>query len=401
MKRMFLLVLLMCTQVWGQSNQATLDVTITPYVTYYISSIDLETGESTIPIFNATLTPAADNTSASVYFEIVINSEALDLYNETLLSIKSSPFVFSNSIVLSNTSLNLDTREIFDVHGNQIDFTVPSDNIEHIDMAEADEIFNQVVQTGRLPDGTYTFIIQLIDGDDDITVIQNYEESIKVTTPTYLQLSTPGGPLADTLENEIFTSYPVFQWETDPCNVPGGCGYYIKVAEFDPSVHSSADEAIESLTRLPLDQSQNFYFVGNGVSSFQYPTSNAGDLEPGKVYAWQVLKVMGSTEGAKGILSEILTFKIKDLTAAEPAGESSPVVLTEKKTALKSLMGETLFSNLNTKFPGFKVSGIQIDGETVDITKVQSLLNQGVPVTADDGTITYRSLSVVSVEVVE
>jgi len=401
MKKLLISVLLLGSIVSGQNNEVTLDVTITPYVTYYISTIDLETGESTIPIFSATLTPVSTDPKVSIYFEMIINSEALDMSNKTLFKIESKPFVFSNPIILSNMDMNMDTREIFDVQGNQISFVVPSENIEHLDLDEADAVFNQVVQTGRLPDGTYTFIIRIIDGDDNVTVLETYQESIQITTPTYLQLASPGGILADTTENELYTSYPVFQWESDQCNVPGGCSFYIKVAEFDPEIHSSADEAIESLTRLPLDQAANYYYVGNSITTFQYPTTDAGDLEPGKVYVWQILKVMGSTEGAQGILSEIFSFKIKDLTATSQTSDGEDEILTTEKIALKSLMGESMFNALNAQFPGFIVNAIKLDDNEVDMTSINSLLNQGVAVVDSTGVTTYRPMNITSVEVME
>ena len=95
-----------------------------------------------------------------------------------------------------------------------------------------------------------------------------------------------------------------------------GCKYFIRVAEFKSQEHSSMDQAIESVTRLPLDQSLGFEPVGFGVTTFQYPT-DGGDLEAGKIYVWQVRKDLTTTSGTEQLLSDIMSFKVKDFTSSE------------------------------------------------------------------------------------
>ena len=151
---------------------------------------------------------------------------------------------------------------------------------EKIDASEMEEMFNAIVQTGRLPDGIYTFRI-IITTEDGQQIIE--EDVLNIANPSVHQLITPGGSLADTSINEVYTSFPIFQWESDPCNIATDCEYFIRVAEYNPQEHSSIDQAIESITRLPLNQSQRYESDGFGAKTFQYPT-DAGALEHGKIY---------------------------------------------------------------------------------------------------------------------
>ena len=84
----------------------------------------------------------------------------------------------------------------------------------------------------------------------------------------------------------LFTqTFPIFQWFSQPCN---GCKTFIRVAQFNPSIHSSSEEAIEDQRVLPFDQSEEWYLIDN-VNSFQYPPSDAYPLEQGIVYCWQIM----------------------------------------------------------------------------------------------------------------
>ncbi len=402
MKHNLLVGIFLSTLVWAQVD---LSISFAPYVTYYISSIDLNTGQSSLPIFTGTLSTSAyppDSVSIAIEFEAQITSEALDMDGETLVKVSTDPFWLKSPITLSNTDLTLDTREIYDVEGNKVPLKIQVD--EHIDLDQAEELQNAIIQMGKLPDGSYHFMVTVFDGENPGAILAQEDQTIQVSTQSTLQLVTPGGVLADTTVNEIYTSYPVFQWESDPCNVPGGCDYFIRVAEFDPQQHASVDQAIESQTRLPLDQSQEFYPVGSGIYSYQYPITDAGDLEPGKVYVWQVKKSYGTTSGVESILSEIFAFKVKDLSAGgttegdEGTGDQG---LTQLETILSGTNYQELF-NPGGPLENFTPTGtVILDGVTIDMNTLQGYFTQGFPVLDSTGTTQYIMPEILSVEVEE
>ena len=389
-------------------SQINFEVNWTPYVTYYLSMVDINTGESNMPIFLAELSRENDDETqvqVDIEFEIIIDSDALGVNSETLVKIETtSPIELTAPIFLSNMDLNLSTDALFDSEGNSIDLNLEIS--EQMDLANAEQMMSSIIQTGQLPEGIYTFKVtaRVPNGGEEII----REDIINISNPDFLQLVSPGGVLSDTTINEIYTSYPVFQWESDLCNYvdpitsESGCEYYIRVAEFNSNEHSSIDQAIESLTRLPLDQSLGFEKVGYGFTTFQYPSTEAGDLEPGKVYVWQVRKDLITTSGTEQILSDIMVFKVKDFSSIDMvengSEDSSPVGIL-----LRSILGD---DTVNTIFgsggeaEGMATNGkITLNGENVDVSIVQSLVSMGIEEEGEDGDMRYRAIEVLEIEV--
>jgi len=388
--------------------QIEFDVSWTSYVTYYLSMVDINTGESNMPIFMAELSResgAADTVGVDIEFEIIIDSDALGVDHETLVKVETTqPIILSAPIHLSNMDLNLATDQIFDDHGNPV--ALHLDITEQLDMEQAEQMFSAIIQTGQLPDGVYTFRV-VATSEDGQQIVK--EDILNIANPATLQLVSPGGILADTTLNEVYTSFPVLQWESDPCNYTNpitgesGCEFFIRLAEFKSQEHSSMDQAIESVTRLPLDQSLGFEPVGFGVTTFQYPT-DAGDLEPGKVYVWQIRKDMTTTAGTEQLMSDIMSFKVKDFTSTESSDPGSEDT-SPAGMALRSLIGDELANQIfgsGGEAEGMAANGtITLNGESVDVSFVQSLVSMGIATEDDDGNETYQPVEIISVDVSE
>ena len=388
--------------------QIEFDVHWTPYVTYYLSMVDINTGESNMPIFISELSResgAPDSIGVDIEFEIIIDSDALGVVYETLVKVETTqPLILSAPIHLSNMDLNLTTDQIFDDQGNPV--ALHLDITEQLDMEQAEQMFSAIVQTGQLPDGVYTFrVVATSENGEQIVK----EDVLNISNPASLQLVSPGGILSDTTINEVYTFYPVLQWESDPCNYidpmtgESGCEYFIRVAEFKSQEHSSMDQAIESVTRLPLDQSLGFEPVGFGVTTFQYPT-DGGDLEAGKVYVWQVRKDLTTTSSTEQLLSDIMSFKVKDFTSSE-SDDTGADDTTPSGIVLRSLIGDDLANRIfgaGGQAAGMSANGnITLNGETIDVSLAQALLSTGLPTEDEDGNETYRPMEFISVEVSE
>jgi len=389
-------------------SQIEFDVHWTPYVTYYLSMVDINTGESNMPIFLSELSresDAPDSIGVDIEFEIIIDSDALGVDYETLVKVETTqPLILSAPIHLSNMDLNLTTDQIFDDQGNPV--ALHLDITEQLDMEQAEQMFSAIVQTGQLPDGVYTFrVVATSENGEQIVK----EDVLNISNPASLQLVSPGGILSDTTINEVYTSYPVLQWESDPCNYidpmtgESGCEYFIRVAEFKSQEHSSMDQAIESVTRLPLDQSLGFEPVGFGVTTFQYPT-DGGDLEAGKIYVWQVRKDLTTTSGTEQLLSDIMSFKVKDFTSPE-SDDTGADDTTPAGIVLRSLIGDDLADRIfgaGGQAAGMSANGnITLNSETIDVSVAQALLSMGIPTEDENGNETYRPMEIISVEVSE
>ena len=119
----------------------------------------------------------------------------------------------------------------------------------------------------------------------------------------------------------------------------------------------------------------DFYPLPNN-QSFSYPTSDAFDLIPGQLYAWQIERSYQTTLGAQQNKSPIFVFKIYSIDDAIEDSESNDIYAD----LLEQLLGyqyEQLFGD-NGQLKGFSVKGstILINNETVPITVLYDVINQ-------------------------
>ena len=374
-----LAALLMGNQARGQG--VNLNVSFSDFITFYVSSIDVGTGASSVEMFTMELSSIGDNpVPVIIKFSIRIDSAPMGLsYDKEFLSVSTDPFDLDGTLRVSNTELNMDTDELHYADGRTVPIKI--EDIETIDFNELEALQSQIIQTGRLPDGNYKFAISITDpaGNE----LAYCERVIVSAHPVSLELIGPGGLLEDTLNTIENTFTPFFQWESDLCAV---CSYRIRVARFDRDIHSGVEDAIEDQTVLPMDQALGFQEVGN-ITSFQYPASDVIDLEPGLVYAWQVMKILPTTIGDEEILSPIYAFKILDPTAAAPSVEvtsSEEVAQSPVLQFLQAVMGEEEFQavfSVDGDLAGFVPNDvISLNGASIDLSSLNSLntaLGQG------------------------
>ncbi len=372
----------------AQSVKLMDDPGFVSYATYYISSIDLSTGASDVQFFGFRMTEESGKYTsledpeyqvwASLEFEVSLLSRSLGITEPTtVIKIQTAPFQMKADLRISNTSLSIQTTSLFDMAVPPNEVPLTGRLIESIDISKFEDLLSAVVTTGKLADGNYTFRVLVRSGpssdEGSLIVTDEVIETIVVTTPTSLNLLGPGGALADSSQNVIFSPYPIFQWETEPCS---GCESYIRIAKFDSESHSSPQEAIQGVTTLPMDQTKGWEPVGF-ATNFQYPLSDAIDLEPGQTYVWQVQKKLPTTEGAESFTSPIFAFKLADLTDTPSAGFD---VMHPVLQQLMELMGEGQFRAYfgpEGDLSGFDPSGTYvINGMEVSVDEVFRVLRQ-------------------------
>jgi hypothetical protein len=229
--------------------------------------------------------------------------------------------------------------------------------------------------TGRLTDGNYTFQFGVASGTTESaceSASPIFEtKTITVESPSSINLEYPGGALSDTSSTEIFTTYPLLVWSSSGCSA---CASFVRVAEFNPSVHSSMDEAIQDERRLPFNQAQEWENIGI-VNSYQYPLSGALPLEYGKVYLWQVKYELTTTAGSDELLSAIYAFRIHDVGSGTTTTSYHPIV-----QIIQQVLSEDQFNSLfgsSAVLDGFSPSGTyRINGDSDDLSAAISLLNR-------------------------
>ena len=370
-----------------KAQNVTLTGTIYDYATYYVSSFDPQTGASDFQLFRYTLSSDSYPVWIKVTFRATMLSPALGINTETaILDLYTSPFLLENDIILDNRDLSTTTTELRDLTGAPINLSVFIQDV--IDVADLNAMLSSIMTTGRLADGNYTFQFGVASGSTESaceSASPIFEtRTIIVESPSAINLEYPGGALSDTSLLEIFTTYPLLVWSSSSCN---RCASFVRVAEFNPSVHSSMDEAIQDERRLPFDQAQEWENIGI-VNSYQYPLSGALPLEYGKVYVWQVKHELTTTAGSDELLSSIYAFRIQDVASGTTTTSYHPIV-----QILQQVLSEDQFNSLfgpSAVLGGFSPSGTyRINGDSDDLSAAISLLSQ----------ITNGTASITNVEV--
>ncbi|MAV64212.1 MAG: hypothetical protein CMG00_03355 [Candidatus Marinimicrobia bacterium] len=335
-------------------------------VGYYIAAFDLATGTSNVLMFDYMIDSTnpsecylpGDNIELSIDFSVEVQIPEAGIQSYSRLS---SGLIKINNILgpmnFRNTDLNLSTSSIGSANVEVEDFKIDKDlNIE--------QLSSIVLQSGKIPNGSYKFVFNLLNSEG--SYIDGTSRIIDVYQPSYLELVSPGGEVSDTLETAIFTSLPVFSWNSDFCS---SCNYGVRVSEYNPRDHSSLSEAINDVSVLPLDQSQDFYYPyssgRNNVNVIPYPVTNAADLEMGKLYAWQVKRVYETTIGESSDFSPVFVFKLvsPDEIASIVSNEIDVLEL------IKELVGESKYNQLfgaGGQLEGYFVYSMTLNGNEVD-----------------------------------
>lgn len=264
-----------------------------------------------------------------------------------------------------NTDLNFDTKYLA---GNT------SFSLENYDLHISDTILEDIadlfLSQGRAPNGIYNFNFTLRKGTD---IYDKVSKVVEVFVPSFLDLVSPGtSEISDSTSNVIMSTNPIFQWNSDYCNK---CNFNIRVSEFNPSTHSSLEEAIDDYSILPLGD--GFYNVTGLANSFQYPTSGVGEILPGKLYVWQVMRSYETSNGLNEEYSPLHLFKMQSLDIAESSIITTDINFENIKLLIGDIKYETLFG-INGPFNNYNNvdQSLTVDGQTYSIYYLIDLINK-------------------------
>ena len=336
-------------------------------VIFYIGDFSFDDASSNPLIFQYRIT--ADQYPQKVKMQLTMNATvpSLGLNNEEILYAETNAFDIKAPITISNRVIDSGTKKIFDEIGNEVPFSVPI--TREPDAATQDDLIEAVTQGGKLPAGVYTFSLEILSLSG-ATVNYTFENPkiMEISNPTTLDLVSPGSYLED--EVEVFTLFPIFQWEST------GCEYFIRVSEYDAAVHSSVEEALNDVSNLPFPDDGGYYGGDGGEglqsTSLQYPLSGAKLLEFGKTYVWSVKKVCVTTAGDEERNSDIFAFKIPDISGEDEDTDGTGGVITDPViSSLQTLLGDVF----DALFTG--------EGELAGYTEVANILLNGETATAE------------------
>jgi len=356
------------------SAQAKLDGQFYEYATYYMSNIDVQTGESNVPFFRFRIYSNSYPIYAKAWFRASVLSPSLGINSwTTLVAIETNAFQMKADVVLDNRNFTSNTTSLID-EGNPPNMVpVYIQVIESINLSEFESMISAVLTTGQLADGEYKFELNVYSGatQSDLSLSDSRSKTIFVESSSGINLESPGGELADTSFNMVYTTYPIFNWNKGYCR---NCETYIRVAEFKMGYHSSTEEAMRDERMLPFNQSESWVKLDD-VSTYQYPISDARPLSYGKIYLWQIKTSVPTTNGLEDQVSPIYAFKISNPSLA--SNSSSNNMMDEK---LRQAMGDDQFNALfgpDSPLEGFSPTGkILLNNKTIDEATILGIFNQ-------------------------
>ena len=349
---------------------------------FYLSSIDLESGESTTLLFDYSIdlsdalfsedcgtASTHDISKLYVLFDISMFIPGLMEETKQLVDGKVRFDINSNTISdisFRNTDLNFETTQL----AGNTDFALEEYNLSVTD-DDIEEIADLFLSLGRAPNGVYNFNFVL--ENENNTEIDQISETVEIFVPSYLDLITPGSvDLADSLSNIVMSSNPTFQWNSDYCNK---CNFSIRVSEFRASDHSSLQEALEDYSVLPINS--GYFSLSSNINSFQYPASGAGEIIPGHLYVWQIRRTYDTSNGLMEEFSPIFLFKVQDTQSVEPPVVSQDVNLENIKLLIGADNYESFFGE-NGQLKDFNSvsSTMTLNNQSISINYLIDLINK-------------------------
>ena len=368
---------------------------------FYLSSIDLTSGDSSTLLFDYSidLSNAISNRECNSFGPCPFDDCGDDYYN----NLNPAPATTHGiNILYLNFDISVYIPELYDgpneLASGRVEFTFNSDSIQEINfrntdlnldtqyltgntsfelmdpnynLTELEEIADLVLSQGRAPNGVYTFNFKL--ESENGTEHDSETKTVEVFVPSFLDLISPGSSeIADSTSHVIMTLNPIFQWNSDYCNK---CDFNIRVAEYRSNAHSSLQEALDDYSILPLGN--GFYGIPGTINSFQFPSSGVGELSPGKIYVWQIMRSYVTSNGVNVEYSPINMFK----TQSTDISETSIVTPDINFENMKLLIGDDLYDSLfgtNGQYNDFKNvdQSVSVDGQTYSINYLIDLINK-------------------------
>jgi len=161
---------------------------------------------------------------------------------------------------------------------------------------EAKDLKDKILSSGKAPIGIYTIeaVVQTPSGLEEETGRTVF---IAVTNPSFVQLVTPGNSSDYGQPEDVYTEFPIFQWNGN------GVGDTYEVVIFEkPSSDISIDQV---LNMRPNWRSE--LLAGQTV---QYPAGDAVPLEFGKTYFWMVNMLVATSSGTEALRSDLFQFRL-------------------------------------------------------------------------------------------
>lgn len=269
-----------------------------------------------------------------------------------ILEATSKPFILNGTLTFDN--------RVFASGGS-----FGNIQIDQFKAFRINDLIVEITRTGRLPDDQYRFILQLLPTNPSVPADQ-VTVPLDISNPTTLSLVSPGGVAGGGECYELFTTLPLFQWDSNADR------FEITICEQLPT-NSTPEDVMQNQPRVQMTLVSGIHFTGK--PSFLYPASGVLPLQEGHTYYWQVNGVVDSPSGEVRLPSEIWCFNVASL-GTPGAGLSSQQLLNALVNALGGGDFDALFA-AGGPLEGYSPTGVMmLDGKRLDMAALMQFLNQ-------------------------
>ncbi|GAB4380887.1 MAG: hypothetical protein Kow0042_31250 [Calditrichia bacterium] len=309
----------------------------------------------------------AEPVEIELRFELRLNNVEIASAQSEPFSLPPGVFYYTNSQLNTGTAFIPGTNQEIQLQNYNVDFD------------KVNELKSQVLQTGKLPVGTWEFWMAWRRIESGIPVNtwvpdENITDNILViTNPTTIELLYPGNRVNEDVVMEVPTLFPYFIWQSDASSFNL---YVFKKYTDDKSIQDvlSHDPVLHlrgypnQVFQYPTDPSKLEFFdqQGNLVGESVGPIRM---LESGEIYYWYVEAVVPSTANEVVLTSDVFKMKI---TSQEQTDMTSQLILIY----LKQMLGDRFEPYLESLEGYEPTGGMAINGTTVDMNSLIELLNK-------------------------
>lgn len=312
----------------------------------------------------------AGSTSGEI-FALAINNSSPQAENCKLeMFIRSQSkgelaFGGTNAFVVQPGTERITNQNLFTKVGQ---FQLENYNVEQ----SGDDLLRAILATGKLPSDIYFFEFVLTQLRTNH--VSNAIITIDITNPSTLDLIAPGSGADNSELTQIFTTLPLFRWQSD-MQV-----FRLIVAEKIAGVHDSSSPQEIIQDRIRLDKKLTTNPAGaNGAeiipaTAYQYPASGTWPLEPGKTYYWQIIGIVESSGAPVELPSEIWAFQINDVQGSLLSPEQQ-LLLDQLNITLSEMLQGCL--GPGGGLSGFTPTGvIMINHRPATIDELQAIMTK-------------------------
>jgi hypothetical protein len=231
-----------------------------------------------------------------------------------------------------------------------------------ISEGDIDDLTRQMYSSGQLPVGTYRIETKLHYPNPSSPA--DADHIFFISNPTMINLVSPGSAVGLGAVQEVFTEYPVFQWN-------GSSGKYQILVFEKKNDYQSVDDVLNSFPNWQSDIID--------VLSVQYPSVGSSNnpvipLEFGKTYYWLIKMFVQTSSGENELLSEVWQFTLVDPSKLLQTADSH--AKEDIQRLLSQLIGNEQAEEIARGVSDFRLKSIRINGRPITVQELYQIIDQ-------------------------